>query len=129
MNIQTEQLQNHTARMVVEFDVERLAEAKKKAAQKIGKQVNVPGFRKGKAPYSIIAKYVGEAAIVDEAIELISNDIYKEALTESGLDPYGPGSVDKYDLDPAPKLTFTVPLQPKVDLKGYRDVRLPYQQC
>jgi trigger factor len=128
LNIQTEQLQNHTARMVVEFDVQRLAEAKKKAAQKIGKQVNIPGFRKGKAPYNIIAKYVGDAAISDEAIELISNDIYREALSESGLDPYGPGSVDKYDLDPMPTLTFTVSLQPKVDLKGYRDVRVPYEK-
>jgi trigger factor len=128
LNIQTEQLENHTARMVVEFEVERLADAKKKAAQKISKQVNIPGFRKGKAPYNIIAKYVGEAAIVDDAMELISNDIYKEALGQSGLDPYGPGSVDKYDLDPVPKLTFTVSLQPKVDLKDYRSVRVPYEK-
>lgn len=128
MNIQTEQLENHTARMVVEFEVERLADAKKKAAQKISKQVNIPGFRKGKAPYNIIAKYVGEAAIIDDAMEIISNDIYKEAITQSGLDPYGPGAVDKYDLDPAPKLTFTVSLQPKVDLKDYRSVRVPYEK-
>jgi trigger factor len=126
LNIQTEQLQNHTARMVVEFDIERLAQAKKTAAQKISKSVNIPGFRKGKAPYNIIAKYVGEAAIIDDAMELISNDIYKEALGESGLDPYGPGSVDKYDLEPVPTLTFSVPLQPKVDLKDYRAVRVPY---
>ncbi len=127
MNIQTEQLQNHTARMVVEFDVERLADAKKKAAQKISKQVNIPGFRKGKAPYNIIAKFVGEAAIIDDAMELISNDIYKEALDQSGLDPYGPGAVDKYDLDPSPKFTFTVALQPTVSLKDYRAIRVPYE--
>jgi trigger factor len=128
LNIQTEQLQNHTARMVVEFDVERFAQAKKKAAQKISGKVNIPGFRKGKAPYNIIVKYVGEQAIADDAMELISNDIYKEALTQSGLDPYGPGSVDKYDLEPKPTLTFSVPLQPSVDLKDYRSVRVPYEK-
>lgn len=127
MNIQTETQPDHTAKLVVEFDVERLEKAKVKAAKKISNQINIPGFRKGKAPYRLVAKYVGEASIIDDAMELISNDIYKEALVESKLDPYGPGAVLEYKLDPAPTLIFSVPLQPTVTLNTYRDVRLPYE--
>ncbi|MDX2137332.1 MAG: trigger factor [Chloroflexota bacterium] len=127
MNIQTETQADHTAKLVVEFDVERLEKAKVKAAKKISNQINIPGFRKGKAPYRLVAKYVGEASIIDDAMELISNDIYKEALLESKLDPYGPGAVLEYQLDPAPTLIFSVPLQPTVTLNAYRDVRLPYE--
>lgn len=127
MNVQTEQLQNHTARMVVEFDPARLDKAKNAAAQKISKQLNIPGFRKGKAPYRVVAKWVGEPSIVDEAMEIISNDVYKAALEETTLQPYGPGEVEKYELEPAPTLFFTVPLQPTVDLKDYRSVRVPYE--
>jgi trigger factor len=113
--------------MVVEFDTERLEKAKVNAAQKISKKLNIPGFRKGKAPYRVIAKWVGEEAIVDEAMELISNDLYPRALDEAKLDPYGPGSMEKYEVEPTPTLIFTVPLAPSVDLKNYRDIRLPFE--
>jgi trigger factor len=127
LNVQTEPLQNHTARMVVEVDPDRLAKAKNAAAQKISKQLNIPGFRKGKAPYRVVAQWVGENSIVDEAMEIVSNDVYKAALEETTLQPYGPGEVEKYELDPAPTLFFTVPLQPTVDLKDYRSVRVDYE--
>ncbi|MBE0690110.1 MAG: trigger factor [Anaerolineae bacterium] len=126
MNIQTEHRDDHTARMVVEFETQKLEKAKQTAAQRISKKINIPGFRKGKAPYRVIAKFVGEEAIVEDAVEIITNDIYREALDESKLDPYGPGSLEEYHVEPTPTFTFSVPLQPTVDLKDYRAVRLEY---
>lgn len=125
MNIQTERQQDHTARITVELDVERLDQARKQAAQEISKKVNIPGFRKGKAPYRLIANYVGEAAILEEAVELLSNDLYKEVLPQTDLDPYGPGSLVDFKADP-PALVYLVPLQPTVDLKDYATLRLDY---
>jgi trigger factor len=113
---------------MVELDQERLDQAKQKAAQRISKQVNVPGFRKGKAPYRILVNFVGEKAILDDAVELLSNDIYKEVLVESQLAPYGPGSLEDFKSDPTPTLTFVVPLQPEVELGDYRSVRLDYEK-
>lgn len=126
MNIQTERLENHTARMTVAVDAERLEKAKQKAAQQLSRRVNIPGFRKGKAPYRILLNYVGEAAIIEDAIEVLSNDIYKEALTESGLEPYGPGEIEGVELENGPVLKFIVPLQPEVNLGTYRDVRVEF---
>ncbi|MCA9905710.1 MAG: hypothetical protein KC547_17765 [Anaerolineae bacterium] len=126
MNIQTEHRDDHTARMVVELETQTLEQAKQTAAKRISKKINIPGFRRGKAPYRVIAKYVGEEAIVEDAVEIISNDVYREALDESKLEPYGPGALEEYHVEPTPTLTFTVPLQPTVALNNYRDVRVEY---
>jgi trigger factor len=127
LNVQTDRIDNHKAQFTIEIEVEQLDEAKRKAAKKIARQVRIKGFRKGKAPYRVIAKYVGEAAILEEAIELLGNDIYKYALDESEVEPYGPGSLDDFKLEPAPTFIFSVPLQPEVDLKGYADVRVDFE--
>jgi len=127
LNVQTDRIDNHKAQFTIEIELEKLDEAKRKAAKKIAKQVRIKGFRKGKAPYRIISQYVGEAAILEEAVELLGNDIYKHALDESKVEPYGPGSLDDFKLDPAPTFIFSVPLQPEVDLKNYADVRVDFE--
>lgn len=128
MNVQTERIDNHKAQFTVEIDAEQLDEAKRKAAKRLSGQVRIKGFRKGKAPYRIVAQYVGEAAILEEAIDLLGNDIYKHALDESEIEPYGPGSLDDFKVEPAPTFIFSVPLQPEVDLKDYADIRVDFEE-
>lgn len=125
MNIQTERLENHTARLTVELEPAAFEQAKQKAARKLSNRVNLPGFRKGKAPYHIVVRYIGEPAIVEEAVEMMSSNLYPLAIQESGLDPYGPGSVEDIQADPL-AIVYSVPLAPTADLKGYRDIRQPY---
>jgi trigger factor len=125
LNIQTEQLENQTARFTVELDADQFEKAKQKAARKIGKQVRIPGFRKGKVPYRILVQNGLEGQIVIEAFEDLYPDIYTKALDESGLDTYGPGTFERYELDP-PTLIYTVPLHPTVDLGDYKSVRIDY---
>jgi trigger factor len=128
LNIQMEHLENHKAQLTVEVEAGRLDTAKKTAARKIAKQVNIPGFRKGKAPYKILANYVGEAAILEEAMDLLGNEVYKEALEETKIEPYGPGELEEFKLEPELTFVFTIPKQPTVDLKDYREVRLDYEE-
>jgi trigger factor len=127
LNIQTERLENHTARITVEVDAAQLEQAKQKAATKLSKRVNIPGFRKGKVPYRILLNYVGEAAILEESVELLGNQIYPEALGQSDLEPYGPGVLEDFKIDPAPQFSFVLPLAPTVDLGDYRAVRVDYE--
>lgn len=127
MNVQTEHLENHTARLTVEVDVARLNEAKQKAARALSRQVNIPGFRKGKVPYNVLVRYVGEGSIIEEAVEELGQEIYREALDSAKVEPYGAGALEDFKLDaPNPVFTFTVPLQPVVELGDYRAVRLEY---
>lgn len=128
LNVQTERLANHTARFTVEVEPERLEQAKRTAAKKIAGRVNIPGFRKGKAPYQILVNYVGEAAILEDALDVLGNEIYKDALDQTDIAPYGPGELEHFDIEPQPTFKFVVPLQPTVDLGNYREVRLDYEQ-
>ncbi len=127
MKLQTEHLDNHIAQMTVGIDEQEFQKAKKSAARRLSKRVNIPGFRKGKAPYRIISNYIGEAAIIEEAVDVLGNNLYKDALEEAELNPYGPGSIDNFELEPEPTIVFSVPLQPEVDLKDYKDIRLDFE--
>jgi trigger factor len=126
-NVEIEYLENRQARLVVEVEPERVQQALRTAARQISRQVNIPGFRKGKAPYHVIARTVGEQVIYDEALEPLGQAIYSEALDETELEPFAPGSLDDFTLDPF-VLTFTVPLMPTIELGAYREVRLPYTE-
>ncbi len=127
MNLTTERIENHRAQLTVEIESEELEDAKRKAARKISRQVRIKGFRKGKAPYRLVAQTVGEGAILEEAVETLGDNLYKKALEESEVVPYGPGAFDDFQLEPAPTFVFSVPLQPEVDLKAYQDVRVDFE--
>lgn len=130
MNLQTELLDNRTAELKVEIDADQLEKAKRKAARGLAGRVNIPGFRKGKAPYNIVARYLGEGAILEEAVDSLGPDTYRDALAESELEPYGPGQLENIEpLEDNQGLTFTfhVPLVPQVELGEYRAVRHDYE--
>lgn len=128
MNIQTEQLDNHIARLTVEIDQERLEKAKQATVRNLAKRVNIPGFRKGKAPYNIMVRYLGEPAILEETMENLGQEVYRESLDQSGINPYGPGQLEDFKLEPQPTFVYTVPLQPTVELGDYRSVRLDFTE-
>ena len=104
MNLQTERVDNHRAQLTIEIEAEQLESAKKQAARKISRSVRIKGFRKGKAPYRLVAQYVGEAAILEEAVDTLGGELYKQALQESELLPYGPGAIEDFKIEPVPDL-------------------------
>ncbi len=128
MNIQTERLENHNARFTIELENDQLEKAKQQAARKLSQKYNIPGFRKGKAPYNIVQRFFGEPAILEDAIEILGNDVYKQALDESGVFPYAPGQLEDFKPEPKPTFIFTVPMQPTVELGDYRSLRLEYTE-
>jgi len=128
LNLQTERIENHRAQFTIEIESDQLEDAKRKAARKISRQVRIKGFRKGKAPYGLVVREVGEGAVIEEALDALGDVLYKQALEESDVTPYGPGAFEDFKLEPAPTFVFSVPLQPEVDLKEYLDVRLVFDE-
>lgn len=128
MKLHTERIDKHRAQFTIEIEAERLDAAKRQAARKISRQVRIRGFRKGRAPYRLVAQYAGEAAILEEALEALGDALYKQALDESDVVPYGPGAFEDFQPEPTPTLIFTVPLQPEVDLKEYLEIRAEYDE-
>lgn len=123
MKITTEHLENHQLRLSIELDEEQTQQAMRRAARQIARQVDIPGFRKGKAPYELVVQRYGEDTVRQEAAEAVIEEVYREALEQEEIIPYDAGVLDDHTLDPI-AFTFTVPLQPTVDLGDYRDYRL-----
>ena len=123
MKISTEPLENRQLAVTIEVDDERTQQGMQRAARNIAKEVRVPGFRPGKAPFDVILQRFGESTIRREAADLLAEDIVREALSEQGIDAYAPGELTELTLDP---ITYhlTIPLVPTVELGDYREFRL-----
>jgi trigger factor len=95
------------------------------AFQKVVKQVNVPGFRKGKMPRGMFEKRFGVEALYQDALDFIFPEGYGKAIDETGIEPIDqPENVD-FDLDQMGKdkpftFTVTVPVKPEVKLGEYK---------
>lgn len=129
MKIEQKPLDDHQVQLTVEIENDTYEGARRKAARQIAKRVKVPGFRPGKAPFNVIEKQVGSGAIEEEAIDLILEDVYPKVLEESGVQPYGPGNLEKVDDDKENRIfKFRVPLSPEVKLGDYEKVRIPFKE-
>ena len=127
MNIETNISEDHQAHLKVEFDLDQLTIAKHRAARKIAQQTKIPGFRPGKAPYPIVARTVGEGAILEEAMEILVEEQYPKVIEEANIKPYGPGQLENIiSMDP-PIFEFIVPLDAEVTLGDYQTIRISYE--
>lgn len=79
----------------ITVDAEKFQNAIKEAYKKNAKNISIPGFRKGKAPYAFVEKYYGAEVFFEDALNLIYADVVDEAITESGLKVIN----DKMDFD------------------------------
>jgi trigger factor len=124
--IKKELLDTHEALLNVEIEENTVKQAMQKAARAISGKVNIPGFRRGKAPYAKVLHYVGEGSILQEAADNLIEEIYPQIIEQAGIEPYGPGALEK--IDPSP-LTFTirVPLEPVVTLGDYHSLRQAWE--
>ncbi len=128
MKIDTQPRDDHQVTLIVELETAQMDSAKHRAARKISERRSIPGFRPGKAPYDVVVRSFGESIISEEAVDLLLDEVYPNALEEAKLEPAMAGSLEKVEnLDKKPKFTFTVPLVPTVNLGDYRLIRLPYE--
>lgn len=125
MRVTTEPLPQRQVALTIEVEPEQVEQAMRRVARRLSERYDIPGFRRGRAPYEVILRTFGREALLEEAAEDLSQEVYREALDQLGLDPYGPGRLEQMRLEP---LTFKVivPLKPEVRLGDYRSLRLPY---
>lgn len=127
MKIETHPRDDHQMTMVVELEPEKLEGARRKAARRIAEKVKIPGFRPGKAPYDVVRRLYGDGVLTEEAVEILVDEIYPEALKEADIKPAAAGALENIEGLEPPKFIFTVPLLPTVDLGDYKSARLPYE--
>jgi trigger factor len=112
------------ARITVEVPFEELQPSLDAAYQAIAKQVNIPGFRKGKVPPAIIDRQVGRGPVLDEAVNNALPQLYVAALQENDLEPLAQPDIDVTRLEDNETLEFTaeVDVKPEITLPDYDGV-------
>ncbi len=124
-NLQIEQheTEERELKMTVHVEEKRVQEAMRSRARTLARQLRIPGFRPGKAPYNVVVRWVGKEALRGEAIDALTEHVYREAIDQVDAAPIAPGSLDNIDVEPL-VLHFTIPLEPQVELGDYRSVRV-----
>jgi len=125
LEITTEQLGACQVRLTVGVPEERVQQEMRRTARRLARDITVPGFRKGKAPYGLIVQRYGEGTIRKEAADDLAERVYREALEREGISPYGPAALEVVKLEPL-RFTFVVPLPPVVELGDYRSLRVKF---
>ncbi len=117
------------SRAVLEIDVpeDEVARAMDEAYAWLARRVQVPGFRPGKAPRTILERHVGTETLREEALRRLVPQQFAEAVRQAGLDPLSRPSIEVKE-GPDGKgihLTAVVDVFPKVELPDYRALRVP----
>lgn len=123
---QSEKIEKNTMSLEIEVDQEEVAKAIQQAHKKLVKKVNIPGFRKGKAPLSVLERYVGKGALLEEAAEIMIFPNYAAAVQETGIEPIDRPNVEIVELDDNKPFTFKVKVdvKPEVELGEYKGIKV-----
>lgn len=126
MKVTAERIDNHKTVLNLEIPQAEVAKALEKAYRKLANQVNIPGFRKGKAPRKVVEMRVGKEALLDEAFEILAPEAYNKALAEQAIEPVGRPEIEVVTLDENQPLVFkaTVVKKPEVTLGQYKDLAI-----
>ena len=122
----TEKQEHSVVALTIEITKAEFEAAKDKAFKKTGKNITVPGFRKGKAPRKMIEKLYGEGVFFEEAFNIIYPDAMEMAVEKSGIKPVGRADVDLGDPAEEGGLTIIakVPVEPEVELGEYKGIEV-----
>lgn len=122
--LKVEQREDKRMYLEIEIDSAKFEEAMDKSYRKNVKQINIPGFRKGKAPRKIIEKYYTEAVFYDDAINFAVPDAYDKAVQESGIEPVEMPEIDIVKLEKGENFVFSalVTVRPEVTLGDYKGI-------
>ncbi len=123
---ETKQLETNKYELTAAVDAEAFEAAVQKAFLKNRKRIDVPGFRKGKAPRKIVERMYGEGLFYEDAVNDLYPDTVNEAVKESGLTVVAPPSVDVKEISKENGVTFTITVvtKPEVTLEGYKGMEV-----
>ena len=126
MSLQVEKLEHNMAKLTVEVAAEDVEKALQAAYLKQRKQINIPGFRKGKVPRQMIEKMYGPEGFYDEAANNMIPDAYAKAYDESELDIVSQPKIEVVQMEKGKPFIFTaeVATKPEVTLGDYKGLKV-----
>lgn len=129
MSAKWEKQEGNEGVLTVEVGAERFNQALDQAFKKVVKEVQVPGFRKGKMPRGLFEQRFGVESLYQDAVDIILPEAYTEAVEETGITPVDQPEVDVKQIEKGKELIFTaqVTVKPEVKLGEYKGLEVEEQ--
>lgn len=126
MSVQVENLEKNTAKLTIEVPAEKFEEAIQHSYNKNKGKFNIPGFRKGKAPFNMIKKMYGVGVFYEDAVDEVIDASYPDAAKESGLEIVSRPSISIEEIEEGKAFVYTavVAVKPEVTLGEYKGVEV-----
>lgn len=121
-----ENLEKNTAKLTIEVPAEKFEEAVQHSYNKNKGKFNIPGFRKGKAPFNMIKKMYGVGVFYEDAVDEVIDASYPDAAKESGLEIVSRPSISIEEIEEGKAFVYTavVAVKPEVTLGEYKGVEV-----
>jgi len=125
MQVNVRRLEGNKALLEIEVGEDELEEALEGSYRKLRKKVNIPGFRKGKAPRALVERYVGRERLYDEALGTLIPSTYNRAVEQADVHPIDRPEVEVVQLEEGKPFHYkaTVEVRPDVELCDYARAR------
>ena len=126
MSVQVENLEKNTAKLTIEVPAEKFEEAVQHSYNKNKGKFNIPGFRKGKAPFNMIKKMYGVGVFYEDAVDEVIDASYPDAAKESGLEIVSRPSISIEEIEEGKAFVYTavVAVKPEVTLGECKGVEV-----
>ncbi len=127
MDIKVENTESkNEVKLNFEIEAEKFEDAMKKVYTKNAKYFNIPGFRKGKAPMSIVEQYYGAEIFYEDAFNELVPEIYDEAIKSNNIEAVSRPDIDIKQMEKGKNLIFTAKVQtkPEVKLGKYKGIEI-----
>lgn len=130
MSVKWEKQEGNTGVLTVEVEEVKVKDGLDKAFKKVVKEINVPGFRKGKMPRKMFEQRFGAESLYQDALDFILPDAYAAAVDEAGIDPVDRPEIDIVKMEQGENLIFTatVTVRPEVTLGDYKGLEISKQE-
>jgi len=122
MKVTNEKTENSQAHLTIEMEPAEMEESLESSYRRLVKRVNVPGFRKGKAPRAVLERHVGQESLLNEALDEMLPRAYEKALKEQEIEAIAQPEIEVVQTDPV-IFKAIVPLRPVVRLGDYHSIQ------
>lgn len=131
MEVAKEQLAGNKVELKVEVEKERVNEALQQAYKKVVKEVNIPGFRKGKVPRKILEARYGKEVLYHDAFDFLIPAAYNQAVKAAEIEPIDQPEISEFKISADQPATFTaiVEVKPEVELGQYTDLGIEKKEA
>ena len=122
MQVTNEKTENSQAFLTIEMEPVELEEFLERSYHRLVKKRGIPGFRKGKAPRTILERYMGRESLLEDALNNLIPQAYERAIKEQEIEAIAQPQIEVTQTEP---LVFkaVVPLKPKVKFGDYHDIQ------